>query len=131
MSEADGARRRVLIPLGFLALVAIAAAFWLPRWWEHRLYRQAEALTGVGSRVLSGSVTDARRKIDPGRTGEQVVAALGQPSFSAGIAGSSTHAIWTYYYSDGTLTVNLTDAVVVRIGTAYGPPRIPTSRRPR
>jgi flagellar basal body-associated protein FliL len=121
--------RRAVVILFLLVLAAAAAALWLPRWWENRLYRQAEALTGVGSPVLSGSVTDARRKIDPGRTEKQVVAALGRPSFSTGTEGTSTHAIWIYYYGDGTLTVNLTDDVVVRIGIGYGPPVIPTSRR--
>jgi hypothetical protein len=28
------------------------------------------------------------------------------------------------------MTVNLTDGVVQRIAVAYGPPKIPTSRRP-
>ena len=36
--------------------------------------------------------------------------------------------MWTYY-ADGTMTVNLADGVVVRIGVNYGLPQIPTSRR--
>lgn len=122
---------RKLVLLASVVLVVSAAALWLPRLWENRLYRQTESLTGVGSPVLDGSITDARRKIDPGRLETQVVEALGRPSFSSGSEGSSSHAIWTYYYADGTLTVNLTDGVVVRISTSYGAPKIPTSRRPR
>jgi peptidoglycan/LPS O-acetylase OafA/YrhL len=112
------------------ALLAALAAFWLPRWWESRLYRQAEALTGVGAPIKPGSLTDARRKIDPGRASGDVLAALGRPSLSAATAGPSPREIWTYYYADGTMTVNLTDGYVVRVAVAYGPPKIPTSRRP-
>ncbi|MGH9369412.1 MAG: hypothetical protein ACRD3M_17295 [Thermoanaerobaculia bacterium] len=95
-----------------------------------RLYRQAEALTGVGAPILPGTLTEARRKIDPGRLEKDALAALGKPSFSASAAGLSRHEICTYHYADGTMTVNLTDGVVVRVGVSYGPPKIPTSRRP-
>jgi hypothetical protein len=74
-------------------------------------------------------VTQARGKIDPGKTSKQVTQLVGRPSFAVGTEGSSTHDIWTYYYSDGTMTVNLTDGIVQRISIAYGPPKIPTSRR--
>jgi hypothetical protein len=121
--------RKVLLAMIVIAILA-AAAFWLPRWWENRLYRQAEAMTGVGSRVLAGGVTSARGKIEPGKTAPQVVAAIGRPSFSVRTEGTSTHDIWTYYYADGTMTVNLTDGVVKRISLTYGPPKIPTSHRP-
>jgi hypothetical protein len=126
---AERSRRGLYTLLG-AGLLAVGAAFWLPRWWETRLYRQAEALTGVGAPVLSGTLTDARKKIDPGRTEKDVVAALGRPSVSQAAEGSSSHGIWIYYYADGTMTINLTDGVVVRIGVSYGPPQIPTSRRP-
>lgn len=129
MTEGSATRGRGLYALLAVALVAVAAAFWLPRWWEMREYRQAEALTGVGSPILPGNLTDARKKIDPGRSEKDVVAALGRPSFSRAADGSSTHAIWAYYFADGTMTVNLTDGIVVRIGTDYTPPRIPTSGR--
>lgn len=121
--------RRILVTMAAFAILA-AAAFWLPRWWENRLYRQAEAMTGVGSPVLAGGVTSARGRIDPGKTASQVVAAIGRPSFSVRTEGASSHDIWTYYYADGTMTVNLTDGVVKRISLAYGPPKIPTSHRP-
>jgi hypothetical protein len=124
-----GRPRKVLVAMIVVAILA-AAAFWLPRWWENRLYRQAEAMTGVGSRVLAGGVTSARGRIEPGKTAAQVVAAIGRPSFSVRTEGTSTHDIWTYYYADGTMTVNLTDDVVKRISLAYGPPSIPTSHRP-
>ena len=121
--------RRWLIVGFVLVLLGVAAAFWLPRWWERRLYRQTEAIVGVGARVLPGSAGEARRKIDPGLLSEKVVAAIGQPSFSVHTDGSSTHDIWTYYYADGTMTVNLTDGAVVRISQNFHPPVIPTSRR--
>jgi len=108
-------------------VLAVLAALWLPRWWEMRLYRQAEALTGVGAPILPGNLTDARKKIDPGRSSQDVLLAVGRPSLDA---STSSHAIWTYYYADGTMTVNLGDGVVTRIAVAYGPPQIPTSRRP-
>lgn len=128
MSGGDDPSRRRWLFAGLAALVVLGA-IWLPRWWEMRLYRQAEALTGVGAKIQAGTLTDARRRVDPGRTEPQVVAALGRPSLSAATEGSSSHAIWTYYYGDGTLTLNWTDGVVVRVGVSYGPPRIPTSRR--
>jgi hypothetical protein len=121
-------RRTLVITLALIVL-AVGAAIWGPSWWESRLYRQTEALTGVGSHVLSGSVTDARKKIDPGKTSAEVIAALGHASFAVRSEGSSSHDIWTYYYPDGTMTVNLTDGIVQRIGVTYGPPYIPTSRR--
>ncbi|HSS44821.1 MAG TPA: hypothetical protein VLO07_05705 [Thermoanaerobaculia bacterium] len=127
----EGGPRLALALAGVLAALAFSAAIWLPRWWENRLYRQAESIAGVGSPVLAGSTTEARKKIDPGRTAQQVVDALGRASFSMHTAGSSTHDIWTYYYADGTMTVNLTDGIVQRISVAYGPPVIPTSRRPK
>jgi hypothetical protein len=113
-----------------IALLAAVAALWFPRWWEMRLYRQAEALTGVGAPVRSGTLTDARKKIDPGKSAKDVLAAIGKPSLESSTAGSSTHAIWTYYYGDGTMVVNLADDYVSRISVTYGPPQIPTSRRP-
>lgn len=128
----NGARRpRLALALvGVFAALAFWAAFWLPRWWENRLYRQAEAIAGVGSQILTGSTTEARKKIDPGRTARQVADALGRASFSMHTEGSSTHDIWVYYYADGTMTVNLTDGIVQRISVDYGPPAIPTSHRP-
>jgi flagellar basal body-associated protein FliL len=122
-------RSRTAAILAVAALVAVAAAFWFPRWWEMRLYRQTEALTGVGAAVHAGKLTDARGKIDPGRRGSDVLAALGNPSERRDAAGASSHAVWIYHYADGTMTVNLTDDVVVRVSLAYGPPLIPTSRR--
>jgi hypothetical protein len=130
MNEESGPRPALFIAM-FLMVLLIGAALWVPRWWENRLFRQAEALTGVGSRVMPGSVTEARGRINPGNPGRQVVEAIGRPSFSVGTEGSSTHEIWTYYYADGTMTINLTDGIVARISLSYGPPKIPTSSRPR
>jgi hypothetical protein len=129
VTEDRAPRPALFLALGGVLLL-VAAALWAPRWWNNRLYRETEAMTGVGSVVQSGGVTQARGKIDPGKTAKQVVGLVGRPSFSVGTEGSSTHDIWTYYYSDGTMTVNLTDGIVQRISVAYGPPKIPTSRRP-
>ena len=129
MTEEKGPRPFLFVAL-FLILLLAAAALWLPRWWENRQFRQAEALTNVGARVLPGGVTVARGKINPGDAGRHVADVIGRPSFSFGTEGSSTHEIWTYYYADGTMTVNLTDGIVARISTSYGPPKIPTSARP-
>jgi hypothetical protein len=126
----EGRPHLALAVAGALLALAVWAAIWLPRWWENRLYRQAEAIAGVGSPVLAGSATEARKKIDPGKTAQQVVEALGRASFSMRTEGSSTHDIWTYYYADGTMTVNLTDSIVQRISLDYGPPVIPKSHRP-
>ena len=109
--------------------MGVGAALWLPRWWEGRLYRQTEAIAGVGASILPGSAGEARRRIDPGLVSEKVVAAIGQPSLSVHTAGSSTHDIWTYYYADGTMTLNLTDGAIMRISLDFHPPVIPTSRR--
>ncbi|HSP93251.1 MAG TPA: hypothetical protein VLU06_01775 [Thermoanaerobaculia bacterium] len=129
MNEERGPRTSLFIALAVI-LVLVAAALWAPRWWENRLFRQAEALTGVGSRVMPGGVTRERGKINPGDPGRRVIEAIGRPSFSVKTEGSSTHEIWTYYYADGTMTVNLTDGFVARISISYGPPKIPTSTRP-
>jgi hypothetical protein len=113
------------------AVVLAAAAFWLPRWWENREYRRVEAIAGVDSRVLPGKLADARAKVDPGMAASKVAAALGQPSLSVKTEGASTHEIWTYYFADGTLTINLTDGIVARASTVFGAPDIRKSRRPR
>ncbi len=84
----------------------------------------------MGSRILPGVLADARKRIDPGITGEKVKAALGKASFAVRTEGTSVHEIWNYYFADGTLTVNLTDGYVARVGTQFGPPRIRKSRRP-
>ena len=112
------------------ALLLAAGAFWFPRWWENREYRRAEAIAGVGSRILPGKLVDARRRIDPGISGNRVTQAIGRPSFAVKTEGASTHEIWTYYFADGTLTVNLTDGYVARASTEFGPPKIRRSRRP-
>ncbi|HEY7113811.1 MAG TPA: hypothetical protein VIA45_12840 [Thermoanaerobaculia bacterium] len=131
MSDSAPVRSRAgLYALLAAALVATALAVWFPRWWEMHLYRQTEALTGVGAPIRAGRLTDARKKIDPNHTDKQVLAALGPPSMQTNIDGTSSRGIWTYYYADGTMVVNFTDGIVVRIDVSYGPPPIPTSRRP-
>lgn len=127
--EARGTRRK-LIAAVFLVPIVLAAALWLPAWWEHRQLHEAQSIAGVGSQMVPGTLTDARKKIDPGVTGERIVAAIGKPSFKYGAQGASLHEIWTYYFHDGTLTINLTDGAAVRIATEYGHPRIPRSTRP-
>lgn len=112
------------------ALVLAMAAFWLPRWWENREYRKAEAIAGVGARIVPGRIAEARKQLDPGVPGSRVTAALGPPSFSVKTEGASSHEIWIYYFQDGTLTVNLTDGYVARAATEFGPPKIRKSRRP-
>jgi hypothetical protein len=129
MSPESTPSRRLVIGLGLIAIAA-AVAMWLPGWWENRLYRQAERIAGVGSAVLPGSVAEARQRIDSGMTSEKVLAGIGRASFSVRTEGTSTRDIWTYYYKDGTMTVNLTDGVVQRITLAFGPPKIRQSRRP-
>ena len=129
MTQERPPRTGVVVGL-LLMVILVALAVWAPRWWEMRLYRKTEALTGVGAPILPGEVTGARRKIDPGSTAKQLVESLGKPSIAVGTEGTSTHEIWTYYYADGTMTINLSDGIVRRIGLDYGPPKIPTSRRP-
>ncbi len=126
MTDDEPRTRRGLLAAIVLVPLLLAAALWLPRWWEGRELRQAREIAGVGSRLQAGSMTDARRKVDPGMTGEKVEAAIGKASFAVGTEGKdSRHEIWTYYFSDGTLTINLTDGTVARVSTVYGTPRIP------
>ena len=122
--------RPALFAVLFGTLLVAAGALWFPRWWENREYRRAEAIAGVGSSILPGKLVEARRRIDPGISGDRVTAAIGRPSFAVRTEGASTHEIWTYYFADGTLTVNLTDGYVVRASTDFGPPKIRRSKRP-
>jgi hypothetical protein len=122
--------RPALVAAGAGALLLAGGALWFPRWWENREYRRAEAIAGVGSPIRPGRIVDARGRVDAGLAGAKVVAALGPPSFSVKTEGASTHEIWTYYYPDGTLTVNLTDGYVARASTEIGPPKIRQSKRP-
>ncbi len=125
----EGPPRRSKAALLALLVLGVAAALWLPRWWENRLYRQAERIGGVGAAMLPGSLTEARRKIDPGMSTDKVVAAIGRPSIGVHTDGSSTHDLWTYYYENGTMIVHFTDGVIVRASVDYHPPLIPTSAR--
>ncbi len=60
-----------------------------------------------------------------------LVERIGKPSISVATEGKdSRREIWTYYFSDGTLTVNITDGLVQRVSAVFEPPRIPTSARP-
>ena len=125
MDADEQTRRRLLAAIVFVPLV-LAAALWLPRWWEGRELRQAREIAGVGSTMQAGSMTDARKKVDPGLTAEQVKAAIGAASFAVGTDGrESKHEIWNYYYKDGTMRVYLTDGTVAQVSTIYGTPRIP------
>lgn len=128
MDGAERSRGRLYVVLA-AALVLVAAALWLPTWWEAREYRQAEAMTGVGSEILAGTLAEARRNVESGKTSDAVTAAIGRPSVSVRTEGSSSHEKWTYYYADGTMTINITDGAVVRVSTDFRPPVIPTSRR--
>jgi len=122
MPEKEEGRRKLLAVLAAGVLVLGAGAFGL-RWWEGRVDRQSEAIAGIG-KVLPGSVTDARRKVDPGRTEQAVLEAIGKPSARAETRGAEHHAKWTYYYADGTLTLSLTDGYLARADLEYGPPRL-------
>ncbi len=125
MDPEQKTRRRLLAAV-FLVPAFLVAALWLPQWWEGRELRQAREIAGVGSQLAPGSMTDSRKKVDPGLAADKVVAAIGKPSFAVGTSGrDSKHEIWTYYFQDGTMTVNLTDGTVVRVSTVYGTPRIP------
>jgi flagellar basal body-associated protein FliL len=126
LKDQETGPRRGLIAAVVVIPVVLAAALFLPSWWEGRELKAAREIAGVGSKIVPGSMTDARKKIDPGLTREQLVTAIGQPSFAVGTEGKEArHEIWTYYFQDGTMTVNLTDGAAVRIGTIYGTPRIP------
>jgi hypothetical protein len=122
--------RKVLIAAIFVVPVLLVAALWGPAWWEKRELREAQKIAGVGSQIVPGRLTEARKKVDPGVSAVKIVADIGKPSFRVGTQGKdSTHEIWTYYFSDGTMTINLTDGAAVRIATTYGHPRIPRSTR--
>ena len=126
MNDAERKTRNRLLAAVVLVPLLLVAALWLPRWWEGRELSEARKIAGVGSQLTAGSMTDARKKVDPGLAADKIVAAIGKPGFAVGADGrDTTHEIWTYYFSDGTMTINLTDGVAVRIGTIYGTPRIP------
>lgn len=123
-------RARPVLFLLIAAAIAIALGlFWLPRWWESRQGGRSEAIAGADSRILPGSLGGARNQIDPGMPGSKVTTAIGKPSFSIRTQGASAHEIWTYYFADGTLTINLTDGYVARISMEFGPPRPGRPRR--
>jgi hypothetical protein len=123
-------RSALLVAAAFVPLL-VAAALWLPRWWENREYRQAEAIAGVAARIVPGTLAEARPRVDPGVSAAALVERIGKPSISVATEGKdSRREIWTYYFSDGTLTVNLTDGFVQRVSATFVPPKIPTSARP-
>ncbi|HEY4229781.1 MAG TPA: hypothetical protein VGO79_06395, partial [Thermoanaerobaculia bacterium] len=108
--------RKALIAAIFLVPVLLVIALWGPKWWEKHELQEAQKVAGVGSQMVPGHITDARKKIDPGATAGAIVAAIGKPSFKVGTQGKdSTREIWTYYFADGTMVVNLTDGSAVRI----------------
>ena len=125
--DAEQQTRRRLLAAIVLVPIVLVAALWLPRWWEGRELRQAREIAGVGSRAPGGQ-HDRRAQEDRPRNDrrEGRQAAIGKASFAVGTEGQdSRHEIWTYYFTDGTLTINLTDGAVARVSTIYGTPRIP------
>ncbi|MGH9399191.1 MAG: hypothetical protein ACRD00_02395 [Thermoanaerobaculia bacterium] len=128
MPVTQGGRRGLIAALGLVAPLLVAM-LWLPRWWQNRTDRRSETLAGIGA-VLPGSVTDARRKIDAGRPEKAVVEAIGKPSVAVETRGAARHSIWTYYYADGTMTLNLTNGYLARADLEYGPPRRGTPNHP-
>ncbi len=131
MEDARPPRRGLLIVLAF-APVLLAAVLWLPAWWEKREYRQMEAIAGVEARIVPGRLSDAREKVHPGLGTDALAAAIGKPSLSVRTEGKdSSHEIWTYYFADGTMQVNITDGSVARVSATFATPRIPTSARPQ
>lgn len=121
-----GGRSAVL----WLAAIAVALAVgFLPGWWERRLFHDTEVLRGVGAPIHPGGLAEARRRVDPGRTAQQIVAALGKPSLTTSTEGFPPRDVWTYYYADGTMVLNMTDGIAQRIAVTFGPPKIPISRR--
>jgi hypothetical protein len=129
MSQPDRPRRGLLVAIAFVPIV-LAAFLWLPKWWEAREYRQMEGLAGVEAKISPGKLAAAREKIQNGMKSEAVVAAIGKPALSVGTDGVSRREIWTYYFADGTLLINLTDGLVQRVSADFRPPAIPTSARP-
>ena len=131
MEMKEAPPRRGLILLAAFVPIFVAATLWLPRWWENREYRAAEAIAGVGAPIVPGSLAAARKQFDPGTSTEDLVARIGKPSMAVAMEGrESVREVWTYYFADGTMLVNITDGQVQRVSTTFGPPRIPTSARP-
>jgi len=123
--------RRALLVAGALVPLLVAAALWLPRWWENREYRQAEAIAGIAARIVPGTLVDARPKVDAGMSTTALLERIGKPSISVATEGKdSRREIWTYYFTDGTLTINVIDGLVQRVSAIFVPPKIPTSARP-
>lgn len=131
MEDSRPPRRGLMVALAF-APILLAAVLWLPGWWEKREYRAMEKIAGVEARVVPGRLADARGKVDPGLGTDALAAAIGKPSLSVRTEGKdSIREIWTYYFADGTMQINITDGVVQRVSATFGPPRIPTSARPQ
>ena len=130
MPDARPPRRGLLIALA-LAPILVAAALWLPAWWERREYRAMESIAGVEARLVPGTLANVRGRVEPGMAAAALEAAVGKPSLAVGTEGrESRREMWTYYFSDGTMQVNITDGVVQRVSATFGPPKIPTSARP-
>ena len=130
MIEKERRSRTLTMLLAFIPIL-LAAVLWLPKWWENHLYREAEAIAGVEARIVPGTIADARKKTESGMKAEALIAAIGKPSILVGTDGKdSRREIWTYYFSDGTMIVNLTDGLVQRVSADFHPPKIPTSARP-
>ena len=115
MNDAEQKTRSRLLAAVVLVPLLLVAALWLPRWWEGRELAEARKIAGVGSQLTAGSMTDARRKVDPGLAADKIVAAIGKPGFAVGADGrATTHEIWTYYFSDGTMKWAVAPKVSIR-----------------
>jgi hypothetical protein len=130
MADVQRRRRGLLVAIAFVPIV-LAALLWLPKWWEEREYRQMEGIAGVEAKLSPGRLADARGKVQDGMKADAVAGAIGRPALSVATDGVSRREIWTYYYADGTLLINLTDGIVQRVSADFRPPSIPTSARPR
>ena len=52
-----------------------------------------------------------------------VLDSIGKPSVAVETKGAERHTIWTYYYADGNLTLNMTDGYLARADIEYGQTR--------
>src|SRR4249920_3841171 len=87
LNDAEQKTRSRLLAAVVLVPLFLVAALWLPKWWEGRELSEARKIAGVGSQLTAGSMTDARKKVDPGLAADKIVAAIGKPGFAVGADG--------------------------------------------
>ena len=111
--------RRLVVASGVLVAVLAVAAYSARQYLLTNALSSNAAIAGVGGKILPGRTYEMREKIRPGMKQQDVVAALGEPTYRYEAKGEGVHGRWVYEYADGKMLVSLADGYATQIDTTF------------